>query len=64
MQRNTIKIELSAAMFKELRIAALEVTILDGIGQTEPEVCKPEDFARECIESVLATRRAKRFAIA
>ena len=50
MQRITITI--SEKLHEELVIATLDTAELD-----EELTMTPEDYARECIESVLATRR-------
>jgi hypothetical protein len=50
MQRITITI--SGKLHEELVIATLDSAELD-----EDLTMTPEDYARECIESVLATRR-------
>jgi hypothetical protein len=51
----TLTIKLPPALYEELHLAAADCGELD-----EHEVCSPEDFARECIESVLASRRLER----
>jgi hypothetical protein len=49
-----LRITLPDALYQELHLVAADTGELD-----EPEVCTPEDFARECIEVVLADRRGK-----
>jgi hypothetical protein len=48
-------IKLSDELYDELVITAADSSELD-----EPDVCSPEQYAAECIEAVLATRRFER----
>jgi len=48
-------IRLTDELYDELVIAAADCAELD-----EREMCSPEEFAKECIESVLASRRLER----
>jgi hypothetical protein len=52
-----LRLTLPDKLLEELHLAAADTGELD-----EPEVCSIEDFARECIEVVIADRRARRFA--
>lgn len=52
-----LRLTLPEKLYQELHLVAADIGELD-----EPEVCSVEDFARECIEVVLADRRQKRIA--
>ncbi len=54
--RRIIKIELSGAMYDELVDAA------ERTAKRDEEACDPVAFAKELIESALATRRLERMA--
>lgn len=47
-----LEIKLPERLYEELMIATANSAELD-----EPLTMTPEDYARECVESVLATRR-------
>lgn len=51
----TIRIALSQKLYDELAIAAADSSELD-----EEQTVTPEDFAKECVESILASRRLNR----
>ena len=51
-----IAIRLPDALYQELERAAREASKMDEPGF----YCSPEDFAKECVEAVLAERRLER----
>lgn len=53
----TVRIALSEPMYEELRQAAREASTK---GEGTDPVCTPEQFATECVESILASRRLER----
>lgn len=53
----TVRISLSQPMYEELRQAAREASTK---GEVTDPVCTPEQFAAECVESILASRRLER----
>lgn len=53
----TVRISLSQPMYEELRQAAREASTK---GEVTDPICTPEQFAAECVESILASRRLER----
>lgn len=53
----TVQIALSEPMYEELRQAARDASAK---GDATDPVCTPEQFAAECVESILASRRLER----
>jgi hypothetical protein len=50
-----VTVHLSQPMFEELQHAATEASVGRTLG--EEEIVSPSDFATECVESILASRR-------
>lgn len=53
----SVHITLSQPMYEELRQAARDASAK---GEGTGPVCTPEQFAAECVESILASRRLER----